>query len=62
MTTWHYILIGGSGLAILAFTLHRWLAPRLPVDTTDAPHVPEAEADARFVTKVKRGSYHTHVF
>lgn len=63
MTIWHHILIGGCGLIVLALIAVKWLAPRLPPDTPDdTTHAPEAEADTRFVTKVRRGTYHTHIF
>jgi hypothetical protein len=60
MTVWHYILIGGTGVFVLAILLvHHFTAEKAPDTTT---HAPEAEANTRFITKVRRGTYHTHIF
>ena len=55
MTTWHFILIAGCGLAVLVIMAVRWLEPFTTDDTADIEGAPEAESDRRFTTKVQKG-------
>lgn len=62
MTLWHLVLIGGCVVAIVAFAAIFLTADRHDESPDDTTHAPEAEADTRFVTKIRRGNYHTHIF